>query len=63
MFNGYKKLIAALLTMLVIGFSTFFGKELDIDVNGTADALFAVVGVVYMIAQAIHDVAKEKNTK
>ncbi len=58
--DGYKKFIVALLTLIVLGLRTFFGKELDIDVDVAADAVIAAVSVGYMIAQAVHDIFKEK---
>ena len=58
--NGYKKFTVALLTLIVLTLKTFFGKNLDIDVNATADAVIALVSVGYMISQAVHDIFLEK---
>jgi hypothetical protein len=58
--NGYKKLTIALLVMLVLVFETIFNKTLDLDVNVVSQAIFALVAAIYIIAQAIHDAAKER---
>ncbi len=60
MIDGKKKFIVAILTITVFIFKAFFGKDLNIDVDATTEAVVAVVAVGYMIAQAVHDIYKEK---
>lgn len=59
--DGYKKFIVALLTLIVLTLHTFFGKNLNLDVNAATDAIIGAVSVGYMIAQAVHDTFKEKS--
>ncbi len=63
MLDGYKKFTVTLLTFGLVLFKMIFGKDLGIDVNTTTEALFVVIGAVYMIVQAIHDIFKEKAKK
>lgn len=58
--DGYKKFIATVFTLIVVSLNTAFNKNVDIDVTIVVDALFVVIGAVYVVAQAFHDVFKEK---
>lgn len=58
--DGYKKFTMALLSMILIGLNEFFGKNLEIDVNQTTEYIWGLVAVCYMLAQALHDIFKEK---
>jgi type IV secretory pathway VirB2 component (pilin) len=58
--DGYKKFTVALLTLILIGLSEFFGKNLEIDINQTTEYIWGLVAVGFMFAQALHDIFKEK---